>query len=98
MSSSSTRASILGTSSCESGSSLIWSSASCGSGGVSRAVVLGSIASGRELPLKRLCAVALLELLARAAPARVVAADVLHLRVHLRLLRDGRRDRPAAAR
>src|SRR5262245_53918217 len=51
-----------------------------------------------ESEIDRLCPVALLELLARAAPARVVAADVLDLRVDLRLLRDRRRDRSACAR
>src|SRR4051794_37608371 len=67
-----------------SGSSVIVSSASGGSGGV----------RGNG---ERLRAVALLVLLARTAPTRVVAADVLELGVHLRLGRDGRRDGAAAA-
>src|SRR5437763_12280948 len=49
-----------------------------------------------ESGIDHLRAVALLELLARTAPAGIVAADVLDLRVDLRLRRDRRRDRPAA--
>src|SRR3954447_26218973 len=45
----------------------------------------------------RLCAVAALELLARTAPARIVSADVLLLRLHERARRDRCRHRAAAA-
>src|SRR3954454_12422434 len=75
-----------GTSTCVSGARRILSSAS--RGGAERAL----------LRINPLGAVALLELLAGATPAWVVAADVLDLRVDLGLRRDRGRDGAAAAR
>src|SRR4051794_33475313 len=53
---------------------------------------------GRTMRAQLLSAVALLELLARAAPARIVAADVLTVGLHDRLRRAGSRGAAAGER